>query len=246
MHRYIDTFFILLGIFVLSFALCGLFTARFAIKLAVSFISVIAGICVLAMLARKIRRNGTDYRSFVTYCIIAEEHIVADIMKKAGFISSDSCEDGFYDTADGAACLHLKFSKPSRDNIISLYKKCIKKNIKKLTVWCAEFERAGVAIACTLPDVEFRFRNLRPLYKTAKKRGLLTETFERRPRSPLKTLLPIVLSTRNSYRFAFVSLILFALSMLTPLKAYYITVAAIVLIIAVVSRIYGEKSDSSS
>ena len=64
-------------------------------------------------------------------------------------------------------------------------------------------------------------------------------------RTPLKTLLPMIFSTRNSYRFALVSFVLYAMSLLTPLRTYYIATASVVLVLAVIARIYGERSDSS-
>lgn len=247
MNRYLDTFFILLGIFVLSFVLCGLITSSLAVKLTVSILVSVASVCTAAYFVRGGRRRSPDYRSFVTYCILSDEDIIADLFVKAGFIKIGEISDGFYPTADGAACLYLKFSKPSRDYIVTLYKKCVKNGIKKLTVWCVDFERTGVGIACTLPEAEIKFKTLRPLYKKVKKAGLLSGKDVRpAPLGSIKTLLPLILSTRNSYRFAFVSLILYGLSMLTPLKTYYITVATIVLVLAVVSRIYGEKSDRSA
>ena len=247
MHRYLDVFFILLGVFVASFALTGLLVSSFAVKLAVSFFAALLASVLAALFVRGKNRNGTDYRSFVTYCILTEEDEVAKLFQKAGFIENCEIQDGFYKTKDGVACLFLKYSKPSRDYIVTMYKKCLKEGEKKITVWCAGFERAGVAVACNLPGVEFSFRTLRPLYKKLKKEGLLRGgEFSRKDRMPLKTLLPFVFSTKNSYRFAGASLLLYVLSLLTPLKAYYVAVATVALVLAVVSRIYGEKSDRSA
>lgn len=247
MHRYIDVFFTVLGVFVVSFVICGLLTAKFAVKLTVSFLISVAAVCTIACIMKRAKRKSPDYRSFVTYCVLSDESETADLLHKAGFIADPVPDDGFYPTNDGAACLYVRFSKPSRDHIVTLYKKCVKKGIGKLTVWCAEYERAGVAVACTLPDVEIKFRTLKPLYKKARKAGLLAGgKVKSSQKRSVKTLLPVVLSTRNSYRFAFSSLILFALSFLTPLRIYYITVAAIVLVIAVIARIYGEKYDGSA
>ena len=190
------------------------------------------------------KRKFPDYRSFVTYCILSDEEKIAALFEKAGLIRSAEISDGVYPAFDGAACLYLKFSKPSRDYIVTLYKNCVKNGVKKLTVWCAAFERAGVAIACTLPEVEIKFRTLRPLFKRVKKQGLLSgEDIRPAPRPTLKTLIPIVFNAKNSYRFALVSLLLYALSLLTPLKAYYITVATVALVLAVIARAIGERYD---
>ena len=247
MHRYIDILFTVLGVFVLSFILCGLVTARFAVKLAVSFLAAIAATCILAYLVRGGRKRRTDYRSFVTYCILSDEKDVVPYFVKAGIVSEATPDDGLYACRNGAVCLFLKFSCPSRDNIAALYKKCREKGIKKLTVWCARFERSTTAIACAMPEVEIKFSTLRPLYKKLKKLGALDgDAVKPAPHATLKTLLPVVFSTKNSYRFAGVAVLLYALSLLTPLKAYYIAVATIALGLAVISRIYGEKSDRSA
>lgn len=244
MNRYIDVFFTVLGVFVISFIVCGFLTAKFAVKLTVSFFVSIAAVCLIAYLVRGGKRGFPDYRSFVTYCILSDEEKIAALFEKTGLITSAEISDGVYPAPDGAACLYLKFSKPSRDYIVTLYKNCVKNGIKKLTVWCAAFERAGVAIACTLPEVEIRFRTLRPLFKKVKKQGLLSgKDILPAPRPTLKTLLPIVFNTKNSYRFALVAVILYAFSLLTPLKAYYITVATVSLVLAVIARVIGERSD---
>lgn len=246
MHRYIDVLFTVLGVFVLSFILCGLLTARFAVKLTVSFFAAIAATCILAYLVRGGKKRRTDYRSFVTYCILAEEKDVVPYFVKAGFVSDSSPDDGLYSAGNGAVSLFLRFSCPSRDNIVALYKKCREKGIKKLTVFCARFERQTTAIACAMPEVEIKFLTLKPLYKKlARSDALDGEAVRPAPHATLKTLLPVVFSTKNSYRFAGASLLLYALSLLTPLKAYYIAVATVVLALAVISRIYGEKSDRS-
>lgn len=247
MNRYIDVFFTVLGVFVLSFILCGLLTAKFAVKLTVSFLVSIAAVCLIAFLVRGGRRGFPDYRSFVTYCILSDEEKIAALFEKTGLIKSAEISDGVYPAPDGAACLYLKFSKPSRDYIVTLYKNCVKNKIKKLTVWCAAFERAGVAIACTLPEVEIRFRTLRPLFKKVKKQRLLSgEDIRPAQRPTLKTLIPIVFNTKNSYRFAVVAVVLYAFSLLTPLKAYYITVATVALVLAVIARFVGERSDGNA
>lgn len=247
MNRYIDVFFTVLGLFVLSFVLCGFITAKFAVKLTVSFLVAIAAVCAIAFFVRGGKRKFPDYRSFVTYCILSDEEKIAALFEKAGLIRSAEISDGVYPAFDGAACLYLKFSKPSRDYIVTLYKNCVKNGVKKLTVWCAAFERAGVAIACTLPEVEIKFRTLRPLFKRVKKQGLLSgEDIRPAPRPTLKTLIPIVFNAKNSYRFALVSLLLYALSLLTPLKAYYITVATVALVLAVIARAIGERYDRRS
>lgn len=246
MYRYSDTFFLLLGIFIVSFILCGLLTANVAIKLVVAFCTAIASVLVIARMSHSKKNRTPDYRSFVTYCILSEEDDVAKLFEKTGFITSTEISDGFYPSKDGVACLYLKFSKPSKDYIVTLYKKCLKNNVKHLTVWCADYERTGVGIACTLPGVEIKFRTLRPLYKKIKKSDILSDS-DVKPvqRTPLKTLLPMIFSTRNSYRFALVSFVLYAMSLLTPLRTYYIVTASIVLFLAVIARIYGERSDSS-
>ncbi len=246
MHRYIDILFTVLGVFVLSFILCGLVTARFAVKLAVSFLAAIAATCILAYLVRGGRKRRTDYRSFVTYCILSDEKDVVPYFVKAGIVSEATPDDGLYACRNGAVCLFLKFSCPSRDNIAALYKKCREKGIKKLTVWCARFERSTTAIACAMPEVDIRFSTLKPLYKKLKKLGALDDEAVRpAPHATLKTLVPVVLSTKNSYRFAVVSALLYLLSLLTPLKTYYIIVATVTLALAVAARIYGERSDSA-
>lgn len=247
MHRYIDVLFTVLGVFVLSFILCGLLTARFAVKLAVSFFASIAATCIFAYLVRGGRKRRTDYRSFVTYCILADEKEVVPYFVRAGYVKDTTPDDGLYPAENGAVSLFLKFSCPSRDNIVALYKKCREKGIKKLTVLCARFERPTTAVACAMPEVEIKFVTLKPLYKKLKKSGALDgEAVRPAPHATLKTLLPVIFSTKNSYRFAGASLLLYALSLLTPLKAYYIAVATVTLALAVVSRIYGEKSDRSA
>lgn len=246
MYRYSDTFFLLLGIFIVSFILCGLLTVNVAIKLIVAFCTAIAAVLVIAHMSHSKKNRTPDYRSFVTYCILSEEDDIAKLFEKTGFITSTEISDGFYPSKDGVACLYLKFSKPSKDYIVTLYKKCLKNNVKHLTVWCADYERTGVGIACTLPGVEIKFRTLRPLYKKIKKSDILSDS-DVKPvqRTPLKTLLPMIFSTRNSYRFALVSFVLYAMSLLTPLRTYYIVTASVVLVLAVIARIYGERSDSS-
>lgn len=244
MHRYIDAFFVILGVFVLSFILCGLLTAKFAVKLTVSFIVSIAAVCILAYIFRGGKNHKPDYRSFVTYCILSEEATIAALFEKAGFIDNSAQKDGFYFSGQNAVSLHLKFSKPSADGIVTLYKKCLSHNISKLTVWCTTFERKGVAVACSLPGVEIKFKTLKPLYKKLKKTGeLQKEHIKPSPRPTLKSLIPVVFSIRNSYRFAFVATILYLLSFLTPLRAYYIVAGTISVALAIAARIYGEKSD---
>ncbi len=243
MHRYIDTFFIILGVFVVSFVICGLLTAKFAVKLAISFAFSLVAVCVLAYLTRGGKRGNADYRSFVTYCLLSEESETAAMLKSAGFLSENAAPlDGFY-VADGSAVyLHLKFSRPSADLIVSLYKKCRKNALSRLTVWCTSFERKSVAISCTLPGVEIKFRTLKPLYKSLRKKKLLDGKIAGTASRPsFRTLLPVILSTRNSYRFALAALTLYAFSLLTPLRIYYIVAATSTLVLAIVSRIYGEK-----
>ncbi len=248
MHRYVDAFFILLGVFVASFVFTGLVAANFALKLCVAFLSTAAFAAAVAFFTKGGKRKNADYRTFVTYCIISDEKKIADMFRRAGVIdASERDANGFYPCGDGAAELHLKYSGPSKDQIVSLYKKCVAAEIKKLVVICTGFDRASVAVACTLPEVQFRFKSLKTIYRKAKKAGLVgRDELKPASRPSLKTLLPVVFNTKNSYRFAFSSLVLYAMSFLTPLRAYYIAVATVVLVLAVVSRVYGEKSDRSA
>ena len=61
-----------------------------------------------------------------------------------------------------------------------------------------------------------------------------------------KAFVYAVFSAKNSYRFAACATVLFLLSLLTPLKTYYIVSGFVCTALAVVARFVSSRKDNSS
>lgn len=241
MSKYIDTLFIILAIFISTFLIIGFFSQSLLIRLTISLLITTVAIILFAKHGNKKRERYPDYNSFATYCIIQSATYVKELMQALDYRPATD-DDGFCVIDDTAYFFNIKFSKPGKDYVVNVYNTCKNKGCSKAKIICIDYDKSTTAFACSLIGVNIKFSTLRPLYKKAKKAGLLKkEQHVLSNRGNLKNILPLIFSKKNSYRFLISSAILFLLSTLTPLKTYYIATATVCMLLAVISRVVSEK-----
>lgn len=246
MNKYIDAFFILAAIILSSFAVTGFFTDDIAVKAAVSVCCGVLFALILAAFARNPSNKGASYNEFVTYCIMQQDKAIEDIYAALSLPLQKTQTQGLYTSSQGALWLNVKFAKPSKDFAVTVYRQCLSLGISKVTVLCSDYDKTALSFVHALPDVKIKFKTLKPLYKAAKKQKLLSSLpIKIKRQSALKSMLPAIFSAKNSYRFLLTSAVLFLFSLLTPMRTYYITMASVALLLAVVSRIYAQKKDGN-
>ena len=93
-----------------------------------------------------------------------------------------------------------------------------------------------MALIKSFGDVTISFYTFKPIYRHLKKQNKLPNDI--REKIPAAQLVKLIFHTaftrKNGFRFVGVSLLLLAISFFTPFGKYYITLAAINLVLAIV------------
>ena len=243
MNRYIDGFFILFGVFVSTFLLTGFATDSFWLRGAAALAALAAAALAFAAVIKKRGEKHAAYRDFVTYCLLDDGY--ADKIFSALYPDAVK-KDGIFVFGDAAAALHLKLAKPSGDSVISYYKKFAEAGAKRGFVVCVDYDKQTDALARSLPACPIYILTFRNIYRRAKKQGLVPRATAAKTRFFSKAFVYAVFSAKNSYRFAACATALFLLSLLTPLKTYYIVSGFVCTALAVVARFVSSRKDNSS
>ena len=186
-----------------------------------------------AMTINRPYRQTMRYGDWVTYCVLnGKEYILSLISRLSPQLNVSDNKD--YVLIDGQAVfLWTKFSGISPDSIANMCSICIKDGYNFAYVLCTESNKNSLYFAERISNVQLKFCNLKRVYKSAVKQGLLPNKTQR-PSSKylISTIFHSLLDRSNVKRFVCVSVILLIFSFITPLSAYYLVISSIALVLA--------------
>ena len=138
-------------------------------------------------------------------------------------------------TDDTQYSLHFRFSPVNADEIARLFRQ---KTPKLKCVLCTAIDEDAKRL-CSALNISVKTGD--EVYTLVKEQQLLPLSYlgEETPPNKTKRRLQIAFSKRNSKRFLLSATLLLLTSLLTPFKTYYLLFSAILLVCAVVIRLFG-------
>ena len=233
---YMGSFFDKMWLIIIGFLTIVILTSFAGLKLwqclLIAFaISTLASFFVMTI--NRPYRKTMRYGDWVTYCVLhGKEYILSLISRLYPYRNIVDCKD--YILIDGQAVfLWAKMSGISPDSIANMCSICIKSGMDFAYVLCTESNKNSLYFAQRISRVRLEFCNLKRLYKSALKQGLLPNCTKRPSiKYLLSSAFHTLLDRSNVKRFGFVSLILLVFSFITPLSTYYLIISSIALALA--------------
>ncbi|MDE5549265.1 MAG: hypothetical protein K2J13_03335 [Clostridia bacterium] len=223
-------------IFIASYICLSFLTMSIGVKLLCCALITIVVASLIKKLLFKGKSNEINYRKFVTYLIWQGEDKAKELLKEL-CVDGDFVDNGDYVVAHGKAIfLWTKYGAISADTIVKFYRTCKKNSINEAYVLTTNRDKKMMSLIKSFGDVTITFCTFKPVYKHLKTQSKLpTDIREKIPPAQLvKLIFHTAFTRKNGFRFAGVSLLLLAISFFTPFGKYYLVLASINLVLAVV------------
>lgn len=223
-------------IFIASYICLSFLSIGLGIKILCSALITLVLSSIVKRALFKGKSSEINYRKFVTYLIWQGEDKAKELLKE--LCADDKFEDkGDYVIAnDKAIFLWTKYGSISADTIVKFYRACKKDSIDEAYVLTTNSDKKMMALVKTFGDVTITFNTFKPVYRHLKKQNKLPSDI--REKIPAAQIVKLIFHTaftrKNGFRFVGISLLLLAISFFTPFGKYYLTLASINLVLAIV------------
>lgn len=225
-------------VFMIAYIFFSFLAMPFAMQLACAALTALVIAATVNKFFLKDKKNGLSYRNFLTYLIWQGEDYAKTLLSSA---YGEGYEDmGEYVKKDGKAVfLWTKYGRLSADTLVRLCRICTKEGIREAKILTTNPDKKALSFVKRFGDVAVTFDSFKPLYKKLKSKDLLPSVKREKndKRRYLKLVLESAFTRKNGFRFAGVSMLLVAISFLTPFSDYYLALASVNLVFALVCLI---------
>ena len=199
-------------------------------------------LCALLLAHRRARSDCPTYRDYITYCILEGDDVLKpQIADMLGEQAQDMGE--YFAVGDTAYFYWLKFGSLGADTVVRYYRLCKQRGFTKAVILTASKDRKLISIGKRISACTIVFRDFHSVYRYHKRRDTLPRIVppRLRVRETLALALSVAFAPSNAKRFVWIALVLFGLSFLTPLRTYYLILAAVQLILAAICLIRRDR-----
>lgn len=221
-------------VFLIAYILFSFLSMPFALQLACAILATVVIITTVCKFLRKDKKNGMSYRNFLTYLIWQGEDYAKELIKSVA-VDKVFEDKGEYVTLDGTALfLWTKYGRLSADSLVRLYRICVKNGIPRAKILTTNPDKKSLSFVKRFGEVIITFDSFKPLYKKLKAQDKLPAVKKDKTdkKEWLKLVLESAFTRKNGFRFVGVSLLLVAISIVTPFSDYYLALASINLLFA--------------
>ena len=220
----------------------GAYVAVYFLPLSLPFRLILSALIAMLIVgfARKLifKPNGgkMSYRKYVTYLIWQGEDCAKKALESLCADKRDFRDMGEYVTIDGIAVfLWTKYGAISADTMVKFYRTCKSNNISKAYILTTNGDKKTKAFIKNFGDVALIYTNFKPIYNALKKREALPpdSKYKISAKQTLSMILQTAFTRKNGFRFIGVTLLLLAISFVTPFANYYIAIASVNLCFAI-------------
>ena len=239
MNKFIDKFVISFIIFLIVFIITRLVKLSLLQCFFIALASQIIILCMLKIIYKNKITNQSYFEFFKTLALNDKDYVIN--LYNNAYPNQIQIKDKYILLNEKAYFLHLKFSNMSLDSLIEIYKICRKNNIDKATIVSKDNDKKLLSYNHIFDDIIFEFDDYKDFYKKLKKENLLPTNCHKKNKIPYSVLLKITLTTafqrKNCKHFLFAGFILCIFSFITPLSTYYLVLAGISVILAIICLI---------
>lgn len=232
-------------VFLIAYILFSFLSMPFALQLACAILATVVIISTVNKFLYRDKKRGMNYRNFLTYLIWQGEDYAKELIKNAAVDKAFEDKGEYVLIDDTAIFLWTKYGRLSADSLVRLYRICVKEGIPHAKILTTNPDKKSLSFVKRFGDVVITFDSFKPLYKKLKREDKLPAVKKDKTdkKQFLKLILESAFTRKNGFRFVGVSLLLVAISFVTPFSDYYLVLASINLIFAlacVVKSIVGK------
>ena len=130
---------------------------------------------------------------------------------------------------------NIKYGNANEEDVAKIFRINLLEKCEKVIMFCRDIDKKALTLLSTL-TLEYRIVNIKNLHRLAEKKGLIHEdSAPNRPKPKLRVLVKNTFSVKSMRYFLFSALGLSLLSLITPLKLYYLIFSGINLILGLSS-----------
>lgn len=245
MAKVIDTIIFTLAFFIVAYGLISDFAPK---KLAIILTSlaylVLIIIFILINMRRKVAVKDMSADEMPTYLALMDREKQTELFYN--LVSAEHRVAFFspyfiYKVGQNKALVAVlyRFINLTQEDIASAYRVGVKEEVDEIVILTRARERKTITLTALLP-VKFTFPSKYSVYKALKKHNALPQKPSKPKRQKIRydksLILNSVFSSQKSRFYLFLSLIFAFLSLLTPLKTYYLISAGVMIVFAMVGK----------
>ena len=221
-------------VFLIAYILFSFLSMPFALQLVCAALATIVIVATVNKFFCKDRKRGMNYRNFLTYLIWQGEDYTKELLKSVAKDKVFEDKGEYVMIQDTAVFLWTKYGRLSADSLVRLYRICVKDGIRQAKILTTNPDKKSLSFVKRFAEVVITFDSFKPLYKQLKSQNTLPDlkTDKIDKRRFFKLILESAFTRKNGFRFVGVSVLLVAISFVTPFANYYLTLATINLIFA--------------
>ena len=136
---------------------------------------------------------------------------------------------------------NIKYGNVNEEDISKIFRINLVENCHKVILFCRDIDKKALTLFASLP-FEYQVVNLKNLYRLCEKKGLVPqEKVLVKTKPNLKVFIKNSFSVKSMRYFLFSALSLSLLSLITPLKTYYLIFSGINLVLCILSLVISRK-----
>ena len=235
-----DVFFAFFSVFLLTLLLFRHFTLSLFLSCVFAVLCGVSVAIAVSIVLKRKRKNldlkksdETQKRKLLTHLALLSPVKQTEFFRRV--LSAQTVSALRLTTDDTQYSLFFRFTPVSADEIAKLFRQ---KTAKAKCVLCNRIEEEAKSL-CSLLDI--RVKTGDEVYALVKEQDFLPLTYlgEETPPNKTKRRLHVAFSKRNSKRFLLSATLLLLTSLFTPFRFYYLLFSAILLVCALLIRIFG-------
>lgn len=241
MARIIDYVSVRFAIFMLLLIWCNYFFDSIFVAAAVA-VSVFIVICIAVegVKSKSTRKKFYSSEKFTRQLAIMGSEYALQLYADSYELSQTISGNKLY-TDDTLYFSAVKFGSASADDVASAFRSAIEKNMRIVKIICRDASRDASLLAESLP-LDVTFIKSHYIYKRLRSQNKLPPLLEMKKSRlkglSIKNMLANIFSTNNTRYYIFSGGILSVMSLITPMRLYYLIMSSVSFVMAVSTIVY--------
>lgn len=229
--------------FLVSYIFLSFLEMSFLLQLICAMLCAFVISSIIYKLFFKDKKGTMSYRNFLTYLIWKGEDYAKTLISSSNKDKTYEDRGEYIMLDDTAIFLWTKYGRLSADTLVRLYRICIKDDIKKAYIITTNTDKKSLSFVKRFCDVIMVFDNFKPLYKKLRQQNILPEVKSQKTskKQIFSAIFHTAFTRKNAVRFVCVSILLLAISFVTPFTNYYIFLSSLNLIFATICLVASIK-----
>lgn len=243
--RFIDS---LLFVFIfLSIIAILLFALDFSLLYIILILSILFSIFLVYLIKHKAKTTKhLSYKEFIIHCILQGNDYVKMLLSEIIYPTKKFKDfDSYIELDNKYIYIYLKFSPLGFDSLVPIYRQAKSLGMKNIIILSAIKDKKILNLTRHL-DIDIKIMDLHPIYRKIKTNPILKKKKSKSFNFELKNILLSFFKKQNIKYFVISSISMSILSFFTIYKTYYLYLALVSLLFALINVIVNAFFDNKS